>query len=224
MAFQTLRIVMCVGGWRHTGSLVVASMSTDEMSINILSILSEDFRHVSTFRRGARLPPSPALCPIDHDKTRATRPAIGILAQPEPTHGSPMPIPTAAALSSREVTPVLPSGKRARVLVVDEHDGIRQTTADILRRGGHLVFEAVDADDAVYRLARGDITVLVVDLGLDQGGLELLDRIVNPPPVIMMSGFDENPSTDPKISVLLIKPVAPGRLLETVESLLGTSD
>jgi len=53
----------------------------------------------------------------------------------------------------------------------------------MLRRDGYHVCEARDADHALNLLAEGDISLLLLDLGLPIGtGLALLDSIMDPRP------------------------------------------
>ena len=112
-------------------------------------------------------------------------------------------------------------GENGRVLVVDDHLAVRQSTAEMLRMQGYRVTEAESADEAVDCISQGDVSVLVVNLGLDRTGLRLLDRLADPPPIIMTSGLGENiPPTDPRVSVFLIKPIPPDRLLAEIDSLI----
>jgi two-component system, NtrC family, C4-dicarboxylate transport response regulator DctD len=104
-----------------------------------------------------------------------------------------------------------------RVLVVDDDENVRHSFAEILRLAGYQVSEAGDFDEVSVLLAEGGFSLLLLDLGLPSGkGLDVLDRIENPPSVILMSGSDA-PVAHPKVSVFLSKPIAPQLLLDEVE-------
>jgi CheY-like chemotaxis protein len=103
------------------------------------------------------------------------------------------------------------------VLVVDDDLDVRNSIVEVLRVGGHHAVEAQGDDHAVGLLTEGRVALLLLDLGFPTGkGLEMLDRIGNPPPVILMSGSGKVPVVDPRVSVFLSKPMRPEQLLEQV--------
>jgi len=116
-----------------------------------------------------------------------------------------------------------------RILVVDDDEAVRESTADILQMGGYAVTQSADADDALGQLAAGDVHLLILDLGLSthrgrepsRMGLDLLDRVGELPPAILVSGSGLQPMADPHVGVFLPKPFAPRRLLDEVERLLS---
>jgi len=66
----------------------------------------------------------------------------------------------------------------ARILVVDDEEGIRSFMAEVLADAGHTVTEAVDGAHAAELLARQSFHVLVTDLKMPRlGGLDLLRRV-----------------------------------------------
>ena len=112
------------------------------------------------------------------------------------------------------------AGLRLRILVVDDNEGVRESTADILEAAGYEAIQAVDRAHAVGKLQHDGIDLMVVDLGVDRSGLRLLDVAERLPVVIATSGADE-PVSDPRITVFLSKPVSPDRLLEEIARCLG---
>jgi CheY-like chemotaxis protein len=117
----------------------------------------------------------------------------------------------------------------ARILVVDDDEAVRESTADILQAAGYAVSQAADTEDALGQLAAGYVHLLIVDVGLSthrgrepsRTGLDLLDRVAELPPVILVSGSGLPPEPNPRVGVFLPKPVAPRRLLDEVERLLS---
>ena len=112
------------------------------------------------------------------------------------------------------------------VLVVDDHEAIRTSVAELLRTAGYSVLEAENGAEALDTLASHRVGALVLDLrmpGID--GLKVLDTLTDPPPVILTSAFtldlDEQQRVDSKIFVQLVKPFHPRRLIDAVASAIG---
>ncbi len=122
-----------------------------------------------------------------------------------------------------------------KVLIVDDEAGIRESLASILR-DEHYAVEAVgSAEEALDRVAAGDLHVILLDIwlpGID--GMEALSRIRNipdAPAVIMISGhgnieaavratklgafdFIEKPLSLEKVTVLVRNAIQQRRLQE----------
>jgi len=103
------------------------------------------------------------------------------------------------------------------VLVVDDNEAVRETTAEVLATAGFNV-KTAQGEEAVQLLAEGDIRVLLLDVGLEHQGLAVLDRVAAFPPVILMSGDARDPE-DPRVSAFLPKPIPVHRLIEEVARL-----
>jgi len=108
------------------------------------------------------------------------------------------------------------------ILIIDDHSGFRRSSAEILRLNGHEVEEAATLDEARTRLSRGGVSLVIFDLGLGAGtGLDVLDGVEPPPPVILVSGSSGSSVSDPRIALFLSKPVVPETLIEKVAALLN---
>ena len=112
------------------------------------------------------------------------------------------------------------------VLVVDDHEAIRSSVADLLRSAGYSVLEAEDGEQALDLLAKNEVGAMVLDLRMPGvGGLGVLETLESPPPIIITSAFaldmDEQQRVDSKIFVQLVKPFHPRRLIEAVASAIG---
>lgn len=101
------------------------------------------------------------------------------------------------------------------VLVVDDNEAVRDTTVAILATAGFQAIAAEDADEAVRLLERGQISVLVLDLGVDRQGLRVLDSVTALPAVILLS-FDREDPEDPRADAFFAKPIPPHLLIEAV--------
>jgi two-component system nitrogen regulation response regulator NtrX len=79
-----------------------------------------------------------------------------------------------------------------KILIVDDEEGIRESLASILRDERYTVETVPSAEEALERISKGDVQVILLDIwlpGID--GLEALSRIqtvTRPPSVIMISG------------------------------------
>jgi CheY-like chemotaxis protein len=112
------------------------------------------------------------------------------------------------------------------VLVVDDDEAVRSSLAEILRWNGMSTAEAVDGLDALAHLETSQVGVVVLDVRMPRlGGLQLLDRLDDPPPVVLVTGElrdEEINARESKIASFLKKPVAPLELVATVGRCLRT--
>ena len=112
--------------------------------------------------------------------------------------------------------------RNANVLVVEDDQGVRETTVAILREEGYVVVQAADGADALELLKGHDIDVLLLDLRLPRlDGASILEALDRPPTVVVVSGFESFEEAEMRQrfgSVLfdcLHKPVSPHRLMAT---------
>ncbi|MCE3554692.1 fused response regulator/phosphatase [Pseudonocardia sp. RS11V-5] len=116
------------------------------------------------------------------------------------------------------------------ILVVDDNAGNRYVAASWLRRAGYRVVEAATGTEALDRVARDPIDVVVLDVGLpDMSGFEVCERIKSDPalsrPVIHLSatavrGQDRAQGLTRGADAYLVEPVEPDELRATVWSVL----
>ena len=125
---------------------------------------------------------------------------------------------------------------RARVLVVDADDAVRNDAHALLERYGCNVETAHEGGEAIYMVrntgANAEYDVIIADIRLpDITGYDLLVRlqeILEPVPLVLMNGFGYDPGHSivkarkaglhPK--AILYKPFRLDQLLETVETML----
>ena len=110
------------------------------------------------------------------------------------------------------------------ILVVEDHDNVRQELVRALRDDGYHVIEARDGELALSVLATGlRIDLLVTDIVMpNMGGLELaaiLDAMRQPPLRLFMSAYALQPSLVP--GRLLRKPFMTSELVAEVRRLLA---
>jgi CheY-like chemotaxis protein len=110
------------------------------------------------------------------------------------------------------------------VLVADDNEGIRDTTAAILRAVGYTVTEAPDGQVALEEIAKVTYDVVLLDVQMPvQDGISVVEALMaeSPPPVIMMvSAYDFDADTrahlNRRVFKYLKKPVPPNELIEAV--------
>ena len=111
----------------------------------------------------------------------------------------------------------------ARILVVDDEAGMRETLVDILEDAGHEVAAAADGEIALATCEDEDFDVVLMDIRMPgPDGVTVLQRMGPPPPqVIMMTAYAVEDqlrrAMDAQAFAVLHKPFQVGYLLGLVE-------
>lgn len=83
--------------------------------------------------------------------------------------------------------------KEARLLVVDDEESLRITTAAIFEREGYIVDTASSGDEAIDLLSKADYDLVLTDLHMEGGdGISVLNRIRQQAPLtisVVLTGF-----------------------------------
>ncbi|RAK56486.1 PAS domain S-box protein [Phenylobacterium deserti] len=119
-----------------------------------------------------------------------------------------------------------PSPAGQTILVVEDDDLIRSSTADMLTQAGHVVVEAADAPSALKALDACRADILLTDVGLPNvSGVALAReaRARMPALQIILATGDDAAAPDAKElgGVLLLKPYSADDLLQAVVGLVG---
>lgn len=117
---------------------------------------------------------------------------------------------------------------KARILIVDDEAGIRQTLRDILEDEGHSVTAAADAVSGQALMASDEFDLVLLDVWLpDRDGLEILEELREgdfQTPVIVISGHGNIDTAVKAMRVgahdFLEKPLALNRVVVSVENAL----
>ncbi len=115
-------------------------------------------------------------------------------------------------------------GRKARILVIDDDDGIRRVLSTVLEDAGHLVDTAKDGMDAIQRAATTTYDLALIDIRLpDMDGTKLLTKMKDSTPrtvKIIVTGY---PTLQNAVQAVkrgadgyITKPVDMERLLETI--------
>jgi CheY-like chemotaxis protein len=110
------------------------------------------------------------------------------------------------------------------VLVADDNEAIRDTTAAILRAVGYTVIVAPDGQVALEEIAKTAFDVILLDVRMPvQDGISVVEALIgdSPPPEIMLvSAYDFDATTrehlNRRVFKYLKKPVPPRELIEAV--------
>ncbi|HEX9932247.1 MAG TPA: response regulator [Allosphingosinicella sp.] len=122
-----------------------------------------------------------------------------------------------------------PRAEALKILLVDDHDGVRATTAALLSDLGHEVVEASDGPEvlAILRAAPDDCDLLITDYAMPHvSGAEVIRqaRALRPGlPAIIITGYADAQSIArrPDNVLVLSKPFTPGHLAAALQSAVG---
>jgi DNA-binding response OmpR family regulator len=115
------------------------------------------------------------------------------------------------------------------VLVVEDEPDVRSSVAEILRGAGYRVAEAADGGEALAVLSSEEVGAVLLDLRMPRmDGMTLLERVQDPPPVIIVSAHSpddgERARLGRKVVDVLKKPVHPDVLLDRLGRALERKD
>jgi CheY-like chemotaxis protein/anti-sigma regulatory factor (Ser/Thr protein kinase) len=117
------------------------------------------------------------------------------------------------------------------VLVVDDDRAFRHVIATLLQKAGYVTEQTGDGADALARLKRAPVDLMLLDIGLPGlSGLEVLAEIRRGdrhPRVVMLTA-DDTPDTllqamRGQADRFVRKPVTPGRVIDVVKEVLATA-
>ena len=88
---------------------------------------------------------------------------------------------------------LVPFSEAARLLVVDDEESLRITTAAIFEKEGYVVDTAASGDEAIALLSKADYDLVLTDLHMEGGdGLSVLNQIRSQAPLtisVVLTGF-----------------------------------
>ena len=119
-------------------------------------------------------------------------------------------------------------GDSARILVVDDDEGIRKTLSAILKEEGYTVDVAQSGSEAIQKTKASAYNVALIDIRLpDMEGIELLSKIKDAVPKtrkIIVTGYptlkNAIAAVNKKADGYLMKPIDVEQLLETIREQL----
>lgn len=151
-----------------------------------------------------------------------------VFLESEPGRGTTVfvSLPTASPLEVRRPRALgRPAREAGRVLVVDDHPAVRESTSDLLAAQGWVVESAGTVADALAALERHRFMVVVTDVGLpDRPGWEVARAAKassRETMVVLVSGWGSHFSAEDArargVDVVFEKPVDPDVLLSAID-------
>jgi CheY-like chemotaxis protein len=121
------------------------------------------------------------------------------------------PSPLKAEAEAATTTPVHPSPGKAKILVVDDSEEVRDVLRDVLVRQGHAVVTCADGEAGLAEATARQFDLAMVDLALPGiSGLEVASRLKRRSPdstVVVMTGYFDRVGTGAKgVDFVLTKP------------------
>ncbi len=112
-----------------------------------------------------------------------------------------------------------------RILIVEDEPNIGALVRDYLRREGHEVAWVRSGEEALAEVARTEIGLMVLDVGLPGiDGFEVCRRVAGQVPVVMLTARDEEPDRVAGLELgaddYLAKPFSPRELAARVRAVL----
>ncbi|HZH51782.1 MAG TPA: PAS domain S-box protein [Microvirga sp.] len=172
---------------------------------------------------GGRLDPGVELLPKPYSREDLARKIRHVLANQQQRNRAASSTSHAAPAAAR-----VASIRSWTVLLVEDDELIRSSTAEMLTELGHRVVQAADATSALQSLATDPVDILVTDVGLpDLSGAELAKRALKHRPdlgIVFATG-DEAVSAehDLKRAVMLVKPYAEEDLAQALVAAVSKS-
>jgi CheY-like chemotaxis protein len=170
---------------------------------------------------GGRLDPGVELLPKPYSREDLARKIRHVLANQQQRNqaASSSPSPSHSETTVAKVASIT----RWTILLVEDDELIRSSTAEMLVELGHTVIQAGDARSALTALESDPVDILVTDIGLpDLSGVELAQRALEDRPgmgVVFATGDEAvTAEHDLEKAVLLVKPYAVQDLAQALAS------
>jgi signal transduction histidine kinase/ActR/RegA family two-component response regulator len=120
--------------------------------------------------------------------------------------------------------PAVPEAGRARILVIDDEDSVRDVLSQMLRAKGHQVVAAASGEEGIEQFEKGTFDLVLTDLGMPRvSGWEVGKAVkkMNPKvPVAMITGWgmelNRDKMSESGIDLVISKPFDFNRVLQLV--------
>ncbi len=124
--------------------------------------------------------------------------------------------------------PAEPEAGRARILVIDDEDSVRDVLSQMLRAKGHQVVAAASGEEGIEQFEKGTFDLVLTDLGMPKiSGWEVGKAVkkMNPGiPVAMITGWgmelNRDKMSESGIDLIISKPFDFKRVLQLVREAL----
>jgi CheY-like chemotaxis protein len=127
---------------------------------------------------------------------------------------------------------VLLEQRKAKILIVEDEEEVRQLLSDILTSGKHTVAVASNGNQGLEMFEKGSFDLVFTDLGMpDLSGWEVAKKIKNingQVPIVLVTGWnvviedDKKKSND--VDMVIQKPFQVDQILSTVQEVINTGE
>jgi PAS domain S-box-containing protein len=134
-------------------------------------------------------------------------------------------IPVSVTAEEKELKPISGKIKKARILVVEDEDEVRNLLSAILKKGGHEVEPATSGDQGIEIFEKNEFDLVFTDLGMPGiSGWQVAEKVkeINcRVPVVLITGWDikqeESVIKDSYVDLIIHKPFEMDKVLNVVQ-------
>ena len=127
---------------------------------------------------------------------------------------------------------VIEEQRKARILIVEDEEEVRQLLSDILASGEHEVEAAANGTRGLELFEKGSFDLVFTDLGMpDMSGWEVAKKIKNidgKVPIVLVTGWNVEIEDDEKknnhVDKIIQKPFQVDQVLDAVQEVMSTGD
>ena len=132
-------------------------------------------------------------------------------------------------VKEEKVKPISTEIKKARILIIEDEEEVRDILSEILTRGGHEVEIAFDGIQGIEIFGKKEFDLVFTDLGMpEMSGWQVAEKIKSinrKTPVILITGWDikqeEAQMKDNWVDLIIHKPFEMNQLLNVVQDSLN---
>jgi signal transduction histidine kinase/ActR/RegA family two-component response regulator len=136
-----------------------------------------------------------------------------------------------ASVPHKEI-PTVPDAERARILVIDDEDSVRDVLSQMLRAKGHQVVGAASGEEGIEKFEKGTFDLVLTDLGMPKiSGWEVgkaIKKMNSKVPVAMITGWgmelNRDKMSESGIDLIISKPFDFSRVLQLVSEALDLKE
>ncbi len=129
------------------------------------------------------------------------------------------------AVKEKEVNPISVEIKKARILVIEDEEGVRNLLSAILKKGGHEVETATSGAQGIEIYEKNEFDLVFTDLGMPgMSGWQVAEKVKSingRVPVVLITGWDirqeASEMKDSHVDLIVHKPFDVNQVLNVVQ-------
>jgi CheY-like chemotaxis protein/anti-sigma regulatory factor (Ser/Thr protein kinase) len=132
---------------------------------------------------------------------------------------------TVKTVEAKEVKPISGEIKKARIMIIEDEEPVRNLLSAILKKGGHEVETAISGDQGIEIYEKKEFDLVFTDLGMPgMSGWQVAEKVkgINGRvPVVLITGWDirqeESGMKDSYVDLIVHKPFEMDQVLNVVQ-------